>query len=146
MFDISVTELMLVSVIALLVIGPERLPETIRSIMLWLGRIRRTFTSIKTEIEQEIGADEIRRQLHNESILKEIKESKNQIAGALKEADQSLEEFKHSIKDTVEQATVEKGSAELDSEELDSEEKAPEEKNTVEKERSETESAQKSSQ
>lgn len=141
MFDISVTELMLVSVIALLVIGPERLPETIRSIMLWLGRIRRTFTSIKTEIEQEIGADEIRRQLHNESILKEIKESKNQIAGALKEADQSLEEFKHSIKDTVEQATVEKGSAELDSEE-----KAPEEKNTVEKERSETESAQKSSQ
>ena len=132
---------MLVSVIALLVIGPERLPETIRSIMLWLGRIRRTFTSIKTEIEQEIGADEIRRQLHNESILKEIKESKNQIAGALKEADQSLEEFKHSIKDTVEQATVEKGSAELDSEE-----KAPEEKNTVEKERSETESAQKSSQ
>ena len=69
--------------------------------MLWLGRIRRTFTSIKTEIEQEIGADEIRRQLHNESILKEINESKNQIEGALKEADQSIEEFKHSIEDSV---------------------------------------------
>ena len=101
MFDIAFTELLLVSAIALLVIGPERLPETIRTIMLWLGRIRRTFTSIKTEIEQEIGADEIRRQLHNETILKEINESKNQIEGALKEADQSIEEFKHSIKDSV---------------------------------------------
>ncbi len=105
MFDIAFTELLVVSVIALLVIGPERLPETIRTIMLWLGRIRRTFTSIKTEIEQEIGADEIRRQLHNESILKEISESKNQIEGALREADQSVQEFKHSVTESVNQET-----------------------------------------
>ena len=95
---------MLVSIVALLVIGPERLPETIRSIMLWIGRIRRTFTNIKTELEQELGADEIRRQLHNETILKEINESKNQIQGALKEADQSIEEMKSSINDSVEEA------------------------------------------
>lgn len=104
MFDIGFPELMLVSIVALLVIGPERLPETIRSIMLWIGRIRRTFTNIKTELEQELGADEIRRQLHNETILKEINESKNQIQGALKEADQSIEEMKSSINDSVEGA------------------------------------------
>jgi sec-independent protein translocase protein TatB len=103
-FDIGFPELMLVSIVALLVIGPERLPETIRSIMLWIGRIRRTFTNIKTELEQELGADEIRRQLHNETILKEINESKNQIQGALKEADQSIEEMKSSINDSVEGA------------------------------------------
>jgi sec-independent protein translocase protein TatB len=101
MFDIGFPELMLVSIVALLVIGPERLPETIRTIMLWLGRIRRTFTNIKTELEQEIGADEIRRQLHNETILKEIKESKNQISDALKDADQSIQEFKHSVTDSA---------------------------------------------
>ena len=104
MFDIGFPELMLVSIVALLVIGPERLPETIRSIMLWIGRIRRTFTNIKTELEQELGADEIRRQLHNETILKEINESKNQVQGALKEADQSIEEMKSSINDSVEGA------------------------------------------
>ena len=97
---------MLVSLIALLVIGPQRLPETIRSIMLWVGRIRRTFTNIKTELEQEIGADEIRRQLHNETILKEINESKNQIQSALNEADQSLEEMKSSISGSVEEAKI----------------------------------------
>lgn len=103
MFDIAFTELMLVSVVALLVIGPKRLPETIRTIMLWLGRIRSAFTSIKTELEQEIGADEIRRQLHNETILKEIKDSKNQISNALKDADQSVQEFKHSVNDAIKQ-------------------------------------------
>lgn len=101
MFDIAFSELVLVSLVALLVIGPERLPDTIRTIMLWVGRIRRTFTNIKTEIEQEIGADEIRRQLHNESILKEFNESKNQIQTALEEADESLSDFKQSINDSV---------------------------------------------
>lgn len=95
---------MLVSLIALLVIGPERLPETIRSLMLWIGRIRQTFTSIKTELEQEIGADEIRRQLHNETILKEIKETKNQIQGAMQEADETLKELTSDVKDTVDEA------------------------------------------
>mgnify|MGYP001120447981 CR=1 FL=1 len=101
MFDIGLQEMILVSIVALLVIGPERLPETIRTIMLWLGRIRRAFTNIKTELEQELGADEIRRQLHNETILKEIKESKNAISDTLKEADQSLHDFKQSVRDSA---------------------------------------------
>jgi sec-independent protein translocase protein TatB len=101
MFDIGFPELMLISVVALLVIGPERLPETIRSIMLWIGRIRRSFTNIKNELEQEIGIDGIRRQLHNETIMKDIQESKEKISDALKEADQSFDEFKHSINESI---------------------------------------------
>ena len=104
MFDIGFQEMMLISIVALVVIGPERLPETIRSIMLWLGRIRRSFTDIKSELEQEIGIDEIRRQLHNETIMKDIKESKEKISDALKEADQSLDEFKHSISESTDTA------------------------------------------
>lgn len=122
MFDIGFVELMLVGLVSLLVIGPERLPETIRTIMLWVGRIRRTFTNIKTEIEQEIGADEIRRQLHNESILKEFSESKNQIQTALEEADQSLNDFKQSMNDSVEQAksaTTSDANANTDPQKLD---------------------------
>ena len=98
MFDIGFPELLLVSIVALVVIGPDRLPETIRSIMLWLGRIKRSFANIKTEIEQEIGADEIRAQLHNESILKDLGETKEQIQTAFNSAENSIADVKHAIK------------------------------------------------
>ncbi|WP_079203448.1 Sec-independent protein translocase protein TatB [Pseudomonas sp. CC6-YY-74] len=69
MFDIGFTELLLIGVVALLVLGPERLPGAVRTAGLWIGRIKRSFSTIKAEVEREIGADEIRRQLHNEQIL-----------------------------------------------------------------------------
>ena len=68
--------------IALLVLGPERLPGAARTAGLWIGRIKRSFNSIKEEVEREIGADEIRRQLHNERILdleREMQAVKNDI-------------------------------------------------------------------
>lgn len=78
MFGISFGELLLIGLIALLVLGPERLPGAARTAGLWIGRLKRSFNTIKTEVEREIGADEIRRQLHNEHIMaleKQIKES-----------------------------------------------------------------------
>ncbi|WP_095077996.1 Sec-independent protein translocase protein TatB [Pseudomonas sp. Irchel s3h17] len=69
MFGISFTELLLVGLVALLVLGPERLPGAARTAGLWVGRLKRSFNAIKQEVEREIGADEIRRQLHNEHIL-----------------------------------------------------------------------------
>lgn len=73
MFDVGFPELILIAVVGLLVIGPERLPEALRTLGLWLGRMRRSFTNVKTEIEKEIGMDEIRRQLHNEAVMEEMK-------------------------------------------------------------------------
>ena len=69
MFGISFPELLLVGLVALLVLGPERLPGAARTAGLWIGRLKRSFNAIKQEVEREIGADEIRRQLHNEHIL-----------------------------------------------------------------------------
>ncbi|WP_394237373.1 Sec-independent protein translocase protein TatB [Pseudomonas anguilliseptica] len=69
MFDIGFTELLLVGIVALVVLGPDRLPGAVRTAGLWIGRIKRSFSAIKAEVEREIGADEIRRQLHNEQIL-----------------------------------------------------------------------------
>jgi sec-independent protein translocase protein TatB len=68
MFGISFSELLLVGLVALLVLGPERLPGAARTAGLWVGRLKRSFNAIKQEVEREIGADEIRRQLHNEHI------------------------------------------------------------------------------
>ena len=79
MFDIGFPELLLVSVVTLLVLGPERLPEALRTLGLWLGRARRSFTRVKTEIEREIGMDEVRRQLHNEAIMEQMKQIEHDV-------------------------------------------------------------------
>jgi len=73
MFDISFVELLVIAIVGLLVIGPDRLPEALRTLGLWVGRMRRSFTNVKNEIEKEIGMDEIRRQLHNEAVMEEMK-------------------------------------------------------------------------
>ncbi len=77
MFGISFSELLLVGLVALLVLGPERLPGAARTAGLWVGRLKRSFNAIKQEVEREIGADEIRRQLHNEHILSLEQEARN---------------------------------------------------------------------
>ena len=80
MFGISLGELLLVGLVALLVLGPERLPGAARTAGLWIGRLKRSFNAIKQEVEREIGADEIRRQLHNEHILSMEEEAKKIMA------------------------------------------------------------------
>ena len=73
MFESGFQELRLVALVALLVLGPERLPGALRTMGLMLGRLRRSFDSVKVEIEREIGMDDIRRQLHNEAVMDELK-------------------------------------------------------------------------
>ena len=60
MFEIGFWELALIGVIALLVVGPERLPALARNLGLWIGRIRRYVNHVKQDIEREIHADEVR--------------------------------------------------------------------------------------
>ena len=80
MFGISFSELLLVGLVALLVLGPERLPGAARTAGLWVARLKRRFNAITQEVEREIGADEIRRQLHNEHILSMEEEAKKIMA------------------------------------------------------------------
>ncbi len=86
MFDIGGLELMLIAIVGLLVLGPERLPETLRMLGLWLGRLRRSFTSVKAEIEKEIGMDEVRRQLHNEAVMEEMKRIEQEVQNSVEDA------------------------------------------------------------
>ena len=77
----SSMELMLVVLVTLLVIGPERLPETMRT-GLWI-RLSRSFTAMKVEIEQEIGMDDVRRQLHNESVMAQMKQIEDEVKNSI---------------------------------------------------------------
>ena len=86
MFDIGFAELLIVAILGLIVLGPERLPIAIKTLGLYLGRFKRQYRNIRSDIEREIGADEIRQQLHNEEIM------------------QSLENTQHELKDLVDES------------------------------------------
>jgi len=61
MFDIGFTEIVLVAVIGLLILGPERMPVAVRTIGLWVGKIKRTVSGVQKEIRDELRVDEIRK-------------------------------------------------------------------------------------
>ncbi len=76
MFDVGFSELVMVGLIALLVIGPERLPKAARIAGFWIGKARSTIASVKAEIKQELHAEEMRQLLlqQQQSIADELKQ------------------------------------------------------------------------
>lgn len=90
MLDIGFTELLLVAVIALVVLGPERLPQAIRTTAYWVGKVRRSFQSAKEELEREIDADGIRQQLHNEAVMKELNKTREQFQNQINDLKKSV--------------------------------------------------------
>ena len=67
MFDIGALELLLIGVVALIVVGPERLPKLARTAGLWVGRARRALASVKSEIDREIKAEELKEILRKQA-------------------------------------------------------------------------------
>lgn len=76
MFDIGFLEMVVVAIVALLVLGPERLPGAVRMAGLYLGRIKRSLADVRSQVEREMGADEIRQTLHNEKIMADLAKRK----------------------------------------------------------------------
>ena len=72
MFDIGFSELLVIAVVALLVLGPERLPKAARFAGLWVRKARQQWYSVKSEFERDLAADELQRS------LKETRESLRQ--------------------------------------------------------------------
>ena len=78
MFDIGLLELSLVMLVGLLVLGPARLPEVVRSLTKASRWLKKIITSTKKEMSENIGLDEIYQDLHNEEILEREKRNAEQ--------------------------------------------------------------------
>jgi sec-independent protein translocase protein TatB len=86
MFDIGFWELVIIGLVALLVVGPERLPKLAYTAGKWLGKGRAMIGSIKSEIDREMQADELKRVVEEqkamlnplEEIIEETENSVNQ--------------------------------------------------------------------
>lgn len=85
MFDIGFFELLIIAIVGLVVVGPERLPEAARAVGLWIGRLKRSLRDTRSELERQLGADDIRRQLHNEEVMRSLEATRLQVEDAVSE-------------------------------------------------------------
>lgn len=83
MFDIGFAELLLIGIVGLLVIGPERLPGAIRTTMVWVNRFRRSFNEVRAEVERE---------LHNDAVMRELRDNAKQLGQELNDVSAPVRE------------------------------------------------------
>lgn len=143
MFEVGYSELLLIGIIALLVLGPDKLPGALRTTGLWIGRIRRSFDRIKLELEQEVGMDELRRQIHNDGILEDARRLHREINDTVQSTHEVLYQARDSLvsppadtaallteknateKNATEKNTTEKSATEANATETHAPESAP---------------------
>ena len=95
MFGISSGELFFIAIIALIVLGPERLPKATRFAGLWVRRARAQWYSVKDELEREMAADELKRS------LREAQEAASNIEKSLRETGNNAQREFNELRDRV---------------------------------------------
>ncbi len=114
-FDIGFWELTIIGVVALVIVGPERLPKLARTAGLWIGKARRMVSDVKRDIDRELKASEL-------SELKEGLETARQEvtkAGQTIQQASDTEELKSSLQDAVQEATPVTQAIQSDLDEID---------------------------
>ena len=106
MFDIGFWEIAVIGVIALLVVGPERLPALARNVGRWVGQVRRYVSHVKQDIEREIHADEVRDLLKNPDGLASIRDVARETAEVFDETRKELQDVAASIDSTLSPETL----------------------------------------
>ncbi len=96
MFEIGASELFLVAIVALLVLGPERLPKAARFVGLWVRRARAQWYSVRGELERELAAEELQR------TVREGRDSMRDIAADIRSADADMRREFDALRNDVE--------------------------------------------
>jgi sec-independent protein translocase protein TatB len=90
MFDVGFWELAMIAVVALLVVGPERLPKLARTAGLWLGKGRRFIGSVKADIDREMRAEELKQILDKQAHSNPLEEIVEDTRGAVRELEEGV--------------------------------------------------------
>ncbi len=90
MFEIGFSELCMVALVALLVIGPEKLPKVARMTGFWIAKTKRTIDAVKQEINEEFQAEELRQALKNQSGMSELQNLLHETENNLNNLNQSI--------------------------------------------------------
>jgi sec-independent protein translocase protein TatB len=99
MFDIGFSELLVIAIVALLVLGPERLPRAARFAGLWVRRARAQWYSVKSELESELADDELKRSLQR--TRDELRDVQDQLQAQGRDLQQQFERERQQIEHDV---------------------------------------------
>lgn len=97
MFGISGGELFFIAIIALVVLGPERLPKVTRMAGMWVRRARNQWNSVKDELERELEAEEMKRSLHDAQSA--LQDTERKIRDSGDEARREFEQMRASVQE-----------------------------------------------
>ena len=102
MFDVSFTELLVIGVVALVVIGPERLPKVARTLGHLVGRAQRYVNDVKTDIQREVELDELRKLKDQmQDAAQSVQSSLQNTEASLRKPLESLEQDVSAIKESL---------------------------------------------
>lgn len=90
MFDLSMAEIGVIGVIALLVLGPERLPKAARTVGFYVRKARQSWYSVRSEFERELAAEELKRSLKLDEVHATLQDTANELRGDLASAGDAL--------------------------------------------------------
>ncbi len=90
MFDIGFSELVMIGLVSLIVIGPERLPKVARIVGFWLGKSRAMIANVKSEIQYELHQEELRQLLNDQVNLTELNSTLEETIDSLEETQKDL--------------------------------------------------------
>jgi sec-independent protein translocase protein TatB len=100
MFDIGFTELMVIGLVALIVIGPEKLPRVARTVGHLAGRLQRYVSDVKADINREIELDELRKM--RDSMQQAASEMQSSVHSELHKTETDLNKAVEEVKESVE--------------------------------------------
>jgi len=101
-FDIGFSELLVIAIVALVVLGPERLPKAARFAGLWVRRARNQWDSVKQELERELQAEDIKRQMQD--VRQSMQDTETALRGSGEAARRQMQEIDaqhHALADEV---------------------------------------------
>jgi len=113
-FDIGFSELVVLGVIGVVVIGPQRLPEVVRTVVITVRKIRRAFSDVRADIERELDLDDMRKILHEADMKAHINQLNQDIMGLDKGARALGDDIKTDLEHAYDGYTPEDGEAEAD--------------------------------
>ena len=90
MFDIGFSELVMIGLVSLIVIGPERLPKVALIVGFWLGKSRAMIANVKSEIQYELHQEELRQLLNDQVNLTELNSTLEETIDSLEETQKDL--------------------------------------------------------
>ena len=100
MFDIGFSEIIVIAVVALIVIGPERLPKTARTLGHLFGRLQRYVADVKADINSEMQLDELKK------LQQEVRQAASEIETSVNAAARDVETGVHSVKSELNAAAL----------------------------------------